>query len=101
MGEYRRQIIWSSQARADLDGIWDCYEQTAGSNTAETIVRRIHQMCAVLAQHPFAGRARDELRERFRSIAAAPYVVFYQVRANDVPEIVRVFDVRQDIESAL
>jgi plasmid stabilization system protein ParE len=47
--------------------------------------------------HPFAGRARDEVRPELRSVAAPPHVIFYRVKA-DIPEIVRVFDGRQDID---
>jgi toxin ParE1/3/4 len=37
------------------------------------------------------------LRPGFRSLAARPHVVFYRV-VNDIPEIIRVLDGRQDIE---
>jgi plasmid stabilization system protein ParE len=52
---------------------------------------------ALIEDHPFAGRARDEVRRGLRSSAATPHVVFYRV-VNDTPEIVRLLDGRQDIE---
>jgi toxin ParE1/3/4 len=52
---------------------------------------------ALIEDHPFAGRSRNEVRPGLRSFAAAPHVVFYRV-VNDRPEIVRVLDGRQDIE---
>jgi toxin ParE1/3/4 len=52
---------------------------------------------ATIEDYPFAGRSRNELRSGFRSLAASPHVVFYRV-VDDVPQIVRVLDGRQDIE---
>jgi toxin ParE1/3/4 len=50
-----------------------------------------------LQDHPFAGRARDDVRPGLRSIAASPHVVFYRVR-NEVAEIIRVLDRRRDVD---
>jgi toxin ParE1/3/4 len=52
---------------------------------------------ALIEGHPFAGRARGEVRPSLRSFAAPPHVVFYRI-VNDTPQIVRVLDGRQDIE---
>jgi toxin ParE1/3/4 len=81
--------VWSPEVLADVVQIWDYYERVAGSNTAERIAREIDDVIALVEQHPFAGRARDEMRPGFRSLAATPHVVFYRV-VNDVPEIIRV-----------
>jgi toxin ParE1/3/4 len=97
MAERKGAAIWSPEALADLNDIWDYYERVAGRNVAEKIVRKIGDVIATIEDHPFAGRARDELRPSFRSLAAAPHVVFYRV-ANDIPEIIRVLDSRRDIE---
>jgi toxin ParE1/3/4 len=97
MGERRRTAVWSPEALADFDRIWDYYQSAAGKNTAEKIVREIGELIATIEEHPFAGRSRGELRPGFRSLAARPHVVFYRV-VNDIPEIIRVLDGRQDIE---
>jgi toxin ParE1/3/4 len=89
--------VWSPEAVADVEQIWDYYEQIAGRHTAEHIARAIDEVIALIEQHPFAGRARDEIRRGFRSLAARPHVVFYRV-VNNVPEIIRVLDGRQDID---
>jgi toxin ParE1/3/4 len=60
-------------------------------------VRDIDQACLLLQDHPFAGRAKAEVRPGLRSIAASPYVVFYRV-TNDVAEIVRVIDGQRDLD---
>ena len=94
----RRPIAWSPEARSDLSEIWNYYANAAGRQTANKIVREIEQACALLRGYPFAGRARDEVRPGFRSIAVAPHIVFYRVR-NGVAEIVRVLDGRRDLDS--
>lgn len=97
MGDHSQPIIWSSDALADLSDIWDYYRKVAGRHTADKIIRDIHQACLLLEDHPFAGRARGEVRPGLRSVAASPYVVFYRV-TNDVAEIVRVIDGRRDLD---
>ena len=93
----RRPIVWSPDARADLSEIWKYYAKVADRQTADKIVREIGEVCQLLEDHPFAGRARDEVRPGLRSIAAPPHVVFYRVN-NDVPEIVRILDGRRDLD---
>jgi toxin ParE1/3/4 len=97
MVDRRRPIDWSQDARADLSEIWNYYVKVAGRHTADQIVREIGDVCRLLEDHPFAGRARDEVRPGVRSIAARPHVVFYRVN-NDVAEIVRVLDGRRDLD---
>jgi toxin ParE1/3/4 len=96
----RRPVIWSPEARADLDGIWDYYEGVAGWNTAGKVSREIFLACDVLIAHPCAGRARSEIRPGLRSLVSEPHVIFYRVGEDDTPEIVRIIDARQDIDAA-
>jgi plasmid stabilization system protein ParE len=72
MAERRRAAIWSPEALADFDHIWNHYEGVAGRNTAEKIAREIGEVIATIEEHPFAGRSRSELRPGFRSLAAVP-----------------------------
>lgn len=97
MAEARPAALWSPEALDDRERIWDYYVRVAGRHTAEKILREIAEVIALLEEHPFAGRARTELRPGLRSFPATPHVVFYRV-VNDTPEIVRVLDGRQDIE---
>jgi toxin ParE1/3/4 len=93
----RRAALWSPEALADRDRIWDYYVGVAGRHTAEKVLRGIADVIALIEEHPLAGRARNEVRPGLRSFAAAPHVVFYRV-VNDTPQIVRVLDGRQDID---
>jgi len=91
-------IVWSPEAQSDLSDIWDYHLEVAGRRTADRIVRKIVDTSLPLEAHPFAGRARDEIRKRLRSLAAKPYVLFYRVRA-DLVEIV--LDGRRDLDDLL
>ena len=97
MAEGRRAALWSPEALDDRERIWDYYVRVAGRHTAEKILREIAEVIALIEEHPFAGRARNELRPGLRSFAATPHVVFYRP-VNDTLQIVRVLDGRQDIE---
>ncbi len=98
MAGRKRPIHWSLTARADLSGIWIYYFQSSGRSAADAIVRNIESACRMLDDHPFAGRARDEVRPGLRSLVANPYVIFYRIGQDSVAEIVRVLDGRRDLE---
>jgi toxin ParE1/3/4 len=97
MADRKGTAIWSPEALADFDDIWNYYERVAGRSIAEKIVRKIGDVIVTIEDHPFAGRMRNELRPGFRSLAAKPHVVFYRVK-NNVPEIIRILDSRRDID---
>jgi toxin ParE1/3/4 len=97
MAGHRPGPSWSPEAITDLKEIWGYYSATAGENTAEKIMQELFDGCGVIVQHPFAGRARHEIRPELRSFVANKYVVFYRLNDN-APEIVRILDHRQDIE---
>jgi toxin ParE1/3/4 len=97
MATTKRPALWSPEALDDRERIWDYYVRVAGRHTAEKVLREIAEVIALIEDHPFAGRARDEVRPGLRSFAATPHVVFYRV-AGETPQIVRMLDGRQDIE---
>ena len=97
MAEHKPAIVWSPEALADIDKLWDYYAEAAGRGTADRILREIAKAIAVIDDFPLAGRARDEIRSGLRFLAAAPQIVFYRLK-DDRPEIVRVLDGRQDID---
>jgi toxin ParE1/3/4 len=76
-------LIWSPEAIADLEAIWDFYAEAAGQSIAEKIVREIAETCRMVEQHPLIGRSRDEVRPGLRSLVSHPNVIFYRVR-NDI-----------------
>jgi plasmid stabilization system protein ParE len=100
MAEHKQEIVWSPESRADLDEIWDFYEEAAGAHTAENLLRRIYEGCQVLTELPLVGRPRSEIRPGLHSILIAPFMVFYQIGRDGVAEIMHVLHDRQDIEAA-
>src|SRR3989344_830518 len=97
MTSRRVKILWSLDARNDVSDIWDFYRKAAGRHTADLILNDIDHVCELLSRHPLAGRARDEIKEGFRSAVARPHVVFYRL-TEDALEIVRVLDGRRDVD---
>jgi toxin ParE1/3/4 len=97
MAEQGRAALWSPEALEDREKIWDYYVGVAGRHTAEKVLREIGDVIALIEDHPYAGRVRNEVRPGLHSFAATPHVVFFRV-VNDRPEIVRVLDGRQDID---
>jgi hypothetical protein len=76
MAEGSRPVIWSPEARSKL--------KVASRRTADRIVRGTGEVCDVLDNHPFVGRARNEVRRcldkepfmlKFALIAAAASIV--------------------------
>jgi toxin ParE1/3/4 len=72
MAEARRAALWSPEALEDRERIWDYYVRAAGAYTAEKVLRDIAEVIALIEDHPFAGRARNEVRSGLRSFSAAP-----------------------------
>jgi toxin ParE1/3/4 len=97
MAEPKLPAIWSQEALADLDQLWDYYAGAAGRPIADKILREIARVVATIDDFPLAGRSRDEIKVGLRSLAVSPQVVFYRLKDNR-PEVVRVLDGRQDLE---
>jgi len=72
MAEARRAALWSPEALDDRERIWDYYVRVAGRHTAEKIFREIAEVILLLEEHPFAGRARNELRPGLRFVCRRP-----------------------------
>ena len=86
--EDKPPALWSPEALADIDHIWDYYAEVAGRSVADNLLRDIAKVVHTLSEYAMAGRSRDEVRAGLRSISATPHVVFYRLRGEQ-PEIVR------------
>jgi toxin ParE1/3/4 len=86
------------QARAELSDIWTYIARESGSlSAADGVIDAITERFYLLAQFPYMGRARDDLRPGLRSFPVGQYVVIYAIEDEDV-QILHVFHGRQDIE---
>lgn len=100
MPEPRRAVLWSCEALSQLNEIWYYYFRVAGSNEADSMLREIGKVVALIEHHHLAGRCRDEVRAGLRSIASiaiSPHVVFYRLMGGR-PQIIRLLDGRRDID---
>jgi len=90
-------IFRRPRASADLSEIW---EFIAGDNIqrADEFIDRIDEKFRALAEQPLMGRERRELGPGIRSIAMAPYVIFYEALPDRVM-IVRVLHGARDVEA--
>jgi toxin ParE1/3/4 len=63
-----REIVFSPEARDDLDRLYDFIAHRAGSPTAMAYTERIMSHCANFAIFPERGRWRDDVRPGLRII---------------------------------
>lgn len=88
----------SEEAEAELDGIWLYVARESGAiEIASRIVDSITDRFWFLAEHPYAGRHRDEdLRPGLRSFPAEGYVIIYRVE-DETAVILHILHGSQDI----
>lgn len=85
------------RANLDLDSIWD-FIAADNAHAAERLIDRIGHVFQMLAENPFAGRERPELRKDLRSFPVGRYVIFY-VALSDGIDVVCVMHGQQDIDA--
>jgi toxin ParE1/3/4 len=85
-------------ARAELSNIWNYIARESGNlAAADGVIDAITERFYLLAEFPYMGRARDDLRFGLRSFPVGQYVIIYTIDDGDV-QILHVFHGRQDIE---
>lgn len=76
--------VVSSEARADLDGIWDYIAERAGIDTAEAFIWKFCETFSSLASSPAAGVAVPDLspglRNGLRKFPMGNYLIYYRTR---------------------
>ena len=95
MSHYRLSPL----AESDLDDIWLRIAQDASTDTADQVITDIVNRFALLAEHPHAGRTRDEISPGVRSFAVESYIVYYRPDPNGV-SIARVLHGSRDQPAA-
>jgi toxin ParE1/3/4 len=91
------KVLRKPQAEADLIEIWTYIAQDSPTR-ADKLLDEIDEKSQTLAQSPFIGKARDELRPKIRSFPIGNYVLFYQPIEEGI-EIIRVLHGARDIEA--
>ena len=95
-----RALIYSRQAQADLDEIFD-FIAADNPRRARSYVEEIRQTCRGLCDAPLIGTARPDLRPDVRIMTFRRRVVIaYRVLADRL-EILRVFSGGRDYETIM
>ncbi len=90
-------ILRRPRASADVSEIWEFIARD-NIERADAFVDRVDEKFRALAAQPLMGRERKELGPGIRSIAMAPYVIFYDALPDGVI-IVRVLHGARDVEA--
>jgi toxin ParE1/3/4 len=85
------------EARRDLQEIGD-YIARDDRRAAGRFVHMLREKCTFLAQNPYIGRERPELRAGLRSFPVQNYVIFYHI-IDDTLEVVTVVHGSRDLDS--
>jgi toxin ParE1/3/4 len=91
------RILRRPRASADLSEIWEFIAQD-NIERADAFVDRIDEKFRALVGQPLMGRERRELGPGIRSMAMAPYVIFYEALTDGIV-IVRVLHGARDVEA--
>lgn len=87
--------IRSRQARHDLIEIWRYVAQDDAS-AADRLLERIDASCALIAENPALGPARDDIRPGLRYFVVCAYLILYRITDKGI-EMVRVVHGRRDL----
>ena len=93
--------LLTAAAEADLDGIRTHTEGEWGEARWLSYFAGLVRTFETLADHPRAGKTRDELGDGVRSMPCQSHVVFYVVTEREDVVVLRVLHGRQDADSAL
>ena len=89
------------EAEADLQDIaFYLFQETGNIEVADRVIQLVVQRFDLLADHPRAGRARDELGRGIRVFPVGDYLVLYREAAPG-GVIVRVLHGSRDVEALL
>lgn len=91
------QLIWSPQARTNLQDIWSYYAKEASLEVADQVLERIAKSCELLLRFPERGRRCDELLDGARFLVVGPHLAFYRINGENV-EVLHVLHGKQDRE---
>lgn len=93
------RYVIAPRARADLIAIAE-YISRDNPAAASRLVAQFTSRFELLAERPFTGRPRGELRTNLRSVPLGRYVIFYWPIQDGI-EVARVLHSALDIERAL
>ena len=92
------RIDRSVRAECDLEGIFDYIAAESGRSRALNVLNRLNGAMALLETSPRLGRVRTDLDGAPRSLSVKPWLIFYDVLADDSGVLIlRIIDGRRDL----
>jgi toxin ParE1/3/4 len=91
---YELRILPS--AESDLEDLFDYISRQSSRTRAVAYVQQLQDACLVLEEHPYIGRAREDLSVGLRSIAIAGRAVIVYRAVESVVEVVHIFYAGRD-----
>lgn len=100
MSARRLPVALSPEAWDDLDDIAAYGLLTWGEAQRDRYLATLDQALLSLGDNPRLGRARNDLRQGYRSLVAGQHVISYELTA-DAIRVVRILHNRMDFQRAL
>ena len=89
-----------SRVQLDLEAVWLDTLNRWSADQADTYVSALIDRFKWLAEHPQAGKPRDEIKPGYRSFPEGAHLVFYIVRDGWI-EIIGVVHQRMDYQDSM
>jgi toxin ParE1/3/4 len=89
-------LLLTQQAETDRIGIW-AYIAADSETAATRFLQAMDARCQLLAENPMAGRSRNELAQRLRSIPFGNYVIFYRPMSDGI-QVIRILHGARDVD---
>ncbi|MCL2423946.1 MAG: type II toxin-antitoxin system RelE/ParE family toxin [Micrococcales bacterium] len=96
-----RSVTYTPRARRHLRDLYLYLAEVADPDTADTFVTAITDHCGTLAEFPFRGSARDDIRPGMRTIGFRRRVLIAFDPSDDEVSILAVFHGGRDYELLL
>lgn len=94
--------VLSTEADADLAGLFALVAEDSGIERAELILRRINAAIAALADWPGIGRRHDDFADSPRLFAVPPWLIIYEAQSEGHGIFIwRVVDGRRDLPAII
>lgn len=91
-------VTYAEAFRADAAEVWD-YIGAESPDRADAVIDAVTEAVALLAEHPRAGRVRDELGADVRSFAVPTgrHVIYYRAVGDGI-EALRLLHTSRDVD---
>ncbi len=89
------EVVFSPQAHADLDEIWDYTADRWDIEQADVYVRGLVLACGAVASGARRGRNAGDIRPGYFKLAVVSHVVYYR-EINGIMDVVRILHQQMD-----